>query len=149
MSDQKNGVSTNRITLILISPQPGDLGIETPERIAPYCTGAPEHGLSYYWRHDGLSHSRGRFYPPYNPGDQILAGSQMCRVTGVAAKQVGDLTEADLAAAGLNSFTTRAGWVHPASQRLAEFLAQQGVNRQANPWVWVVESTPLQEAVNA
>lgn len=28
-----------------------------PTRIAPYCTGAPQHGYAYYWRFDSLNHS--------------------------------------------------------------------------------------------
>ena len=34
-----------------------------PTRVAPYHTGAPQHGYAYYWRFDGLNHSS----PPIAP----------------------------------------------------------------------------------
>lgn len=34
-----------------------------PTRIAPYCTGAPQHGYAYYWRFGSLNHST----PPIAP----------------------------------------------------------------------------------
>lgn len=40
------------------------------EEIAPYCTGAPHLGYSFYIRRDdGAWTSRKRFYPPYKVGD--------------------------------------------------------------------------------
>ena len=52
-------------TVKVMGHQPGgSLYLATlPTHIAPYHTGAPQHGYAYYWRFDGLNHST----PPIAP----------------------------------------------------------------------------------
>ncbi len=53
--------------------QPANLGAGNKLiiEVADYCTGAPERGKAYYWRHNGCWNSSKPFKLPYAPGDLL------------------------------------------------------------------------------